>query len=492
MKILYVSSEVVPFAKTGGLADVAGSLMPALAEGGAEASVFMPFYAGARRAAKDVSRTGVTFSIRVGRETFDAEVLKSQLPGADVTVYFLDAPALYDREGLYVSDGIPYPDNASRFIFFSRAVPEFIISAGLDVDIVHSNDWQSALVPVYLKTLYADNPRTSGICSVLTIHNMSYQGLFWHFDMELTGLDWSLFHWKRLEYYGKVNLLKGGIVFADAVTAVSERYAREIQTEEFGCGLEGVLAERTEDLAGILNGVDYAEWNPETDSYISANYSAADIAPKARCKSDLQKRTGLPEKADTPLIGMVTRIVEQKGIDLVADAFVKIMDLGVQMVILGTGEPGYELQLRDLAERYPDQAAVFIAYDNKLAHWIEAGADFFLMPSRFEPCGLNQMFSMKYGTVPIVRFTGGLADTVVDATSANVKQRKATGFVFKQATPGALARCVGRAVEMYNGDRESFVKLQSAGMAQDFSWKNSARKYMELYNRIKRKRVQPV
>jgi starch synthase len=492
MKVMYVSSEVVPFAKTGGLADVAGSLAPELQERGADVSLFMPFYSAARRAVHDFEDTGARFQVTMGNDVVNGAVYETRLPETKVPVFLLDAPELYGREELYTSDGVPYPDNAMRFIFFSRAVLEFIIARGLNIDVIHVNDWQSALVPVYLKTLYADRAELSGMRSILTIHNLSYQGLFWHFDMDLTGLDWLLFHWKRLEFYGKINFLKGGIVYADAITTVSKRYAREIQTEEFGCGLEGVFSDRADDLTGILNGVDYTEWNPETDKFIAANYSAGDLGGKVICKADLQRRLGLAEDADIPLLGMVTRLVEQKGVDLVADIFPKLMAMGVQLVILGSGEENYELQLRELAEEYPKQAAAIIAYDNALAHQIEAGADFFLMPSRFEPCGLNQMYSLKYGTIPIVRNTGGLADTVVHATPANLGRGRANGFVFNKATPNALLGCIKNAVQMFRENRTAYDGLQAGGMKQDFSWSRSAESYMKLYRKTGRQEIEPV
>jgi len=449
----------------------------------------MPFYSAVRQAAYDIEDTGARFQVTLGHDVIDGAVYKTRLPETGVPVYLLDAPELYSRESLYTSDGVPYPDNAMRFIFFSRAVPEFILAADLDIDVIHVNDWQSALIPLYLKTLYADRDRLSDIRSILTIHNMSYQGVFWHFDMELTGLDWSLFHWKRLEFFGKINFLKGGIVYADAVTTVSRRYAGEIQTEEFGCGLDGVLSERADDIIGILNGVDYKEWNPETDKFIAANYSTGNLGGKAECKTDLQRRVGLAEGKDIPLLGMVSRLVEQKGIDLILDVFPKMMAMGVQLVVLGSGEENYELQLRELAEEYPKQAAAVIAYDNSLAHQIEAGADFFLLPSRFEPCGLNQMYSLKYGTIPIVRSTGGLADTIVHATPANMRKGRANGFAFNKATPGALLGCINNAVRMYKKDRAAYSELQARGMAQDFSWNRSAESYMKLYRKTKRKEV---
>ncbi|HHT9117540.1 MAG TPA: glycogen synthase, partial [Candidatus Hypogeohydataceae bacterium YC38] len=395
------------------------------------------------------------------------------LPGTRISTYFIENTSYYDREGLYQdpATGRDYQDNCERFSFFSRAVLETLQVLGIKPDIIHCNDWQSALVPTYLKTLYKDNNSFRGTASLFTIHNLSYQGLFPKEDMPLTGLDWSYFNWKQLEFYGKINLLKAGIVFSDIITTVSRKYAEEIQTAEFGVGLEGVLRERTVDLYGVLNGADYSVWNPEKDKLIPANYSLKNLKGKKACKKHLQRKLKLPE-SDAPIIGMIGRVASQKGLDLVMECWDELMKEDIEFVLLGTGEPNIEQALKSMATRYPGKVSINISFDNQLSHEIEAGIDMFLMPSRFEPCGLNQLYSMRYGTVPIVRRTGGLADTIDSSV----------GFSFQSYSSKEMLETIKKALELYRNPSR-WLELMKRGMLQDWSWERSAKEYSTLYQK---------
>jgi starch synthase len=483
MNILMAASEAVPYAKTGGLADVVGAVPKHLKRAGHDVRVLMPLYRPARARAKESLSPVATIKIDVGGQAVEGRLLETK--GADdVTFYFLECEKYYDRDQLYGTAQGDFPDNAERFIFFSRAVLEAIPALNVKVDLLHVHDWQTALVPVYLRTIYADRPNLRELATLLTIHNLAYQGVFWHWDMKLTGLDWSLFNPERLEFYGKINFLKGGIVYADAINTVSRTYAKEIQTIEFGAGLEGVLRNRNQDLFGILNGVDYDDWSPERDRLIPANFTPEDLSGKAACKEALQKEFGLNLEPQVPTMGIVTRLDDQKGLDILAAAMDEIMALDLQLVILGTGHEKYHRLLTELAEQYTGKLGVKLAFDNRIAHLIEAGADMFLMPSRYEPCGLNQMYSLRYGTVPIVRATGGLADTIQDALKNG---DAANGFTFQDYTAPALAGTVAKAVTVF-GDKRRWKKLVASGMAQDWSWSRSAREYEALYQRVVEKR----
>jgi starch synthase len=488
MNILYVSPEIVPFAKTGGLADVAGALPKHLAELGHEVALMMPLYRAVREGSQPLIDTGKSVSVPVDGQIVAGHLFQSHLPGSKVKVYLLDNPAYYDRDGLYVLPGTnrDYRDNCERFVFFARGVLEAAEVLGIQPDIIHANDWQAGLIPVYLKTLYAQNRAVSGARTLFTIHNLAYQGTFRQAEMELTGLDWSLFNWHQLEFYGKLNCLKGGLVFADVLSTVSRRYAEEIQSEEFGCGLEGVLMERSKDLFGVVNGVDYSEWNPANDPLIPAPYGPGDLSGKAACKAALLKKMGLPTEGDAPLVGIISRLAKQKGFDILQDAMDDLMALDLKMVVLGTGDEAYQEFLKAATLKYPRKLAVRLSFSNELAHQIEAGSDMFLMPSHYEPCGLNQLYSMKYGTVPVVRAAGGLADTVVDySRGANL----ATGFVFDDYTGDALLEVVRRAVAGY-ADRAAWSALVANGMAQDWSWGRSAAEYVALYEKARSKPFQ--
>lgn len=473
MKVLLVASECVPYAKTGGLADVAGALPAALRRLGFDVRIFMPRYRGIEvgSARPVVSSLPIPLQTR----TVHGKVYESRTPD-DVPIYFLDQPKYYDRPELYVENGRDYPDNAERFIFFARAAVEFIRKGGFVPDVVHGNDWFSGLVPVYLRALYSGDPTLARIATVFSVHNLAYQGIFWHYDMQLTGLSWSLFHYSKLEFYGKINFMKGGLVFADKVSTVSRQYAREIRTKEFGCGLESVLEQRAADLVGIVNGVDYAHWAPDHGKFLAAPYTAADPSGKAVCKRDLQALNNLPQ-SDVPVIGMISRLAEQKGFDLVEKILPDILTDGAQFVLLGSGEERWQKVFRDFARRYPLQVGVNLTFSDELAHKIEAGSDLFLMPSRFEPCGLNQLYSLRYGTPPVVRAVGGLVDTIREWDPAT---GEGTGFLFQDYTPESCLDAVRKALSAWK-DRASWRRLMQNGMTEDWSWDRSAREYATLY-----------
>ncbi|MEX2111810.1 MAG: glycogen synthase GlgA [Pirellulales bacterium] len=482
MKILLVASEAVPFAKTGGLADVAGTLPIELARLGHQVTLILPAYRNIRAAGVPIEPTGVSFDVAIGSKTVAGTYLKSQLADGLVTVYFVDQPQYYDRPGLYQENGEDYRDNCERFVFFSRAVLEAVRLLELDVDVIHANDWQTGLIPAYLKIEYRGVPGYEGIGTLFTIHNMAYQGMFWHWDMLLTGLDWKYFNWQQMEFFGNLNLLKTGLIFADRLNTVSPRYAEEIQSAPLGCGLEGVLQQRRDVLSGIVNGVDYSEWDPQTDPSLPANYGPDTFAKgKSACKAALQVELGLPAAPQTPLVAFIGRLTDQKGIDLLA-ATVRdwVQTHEAQWVLLGTGDPQYQEQFATLAERFPQRVAARLEFSNPLAHRIEAGSDIFVMPSRFEPCGLNQLYSLKYGAVPVVRATGGLVDTITDWNEATAADGTATGFAFSEYSALALAESLQRACQVY-ARPESWSRLVQTGMRHNWSWATSAGQYVDLY-----------
>ena len=489
MNVVLAASEAVPFAKTGGLADVAGALPRALQTLGVRCSLVMPGYARALTAARSLEDTGVRIAIPMLGRPIEGFVRKTKLPGSDVDVYLIDQPIFYGREGLYGARGTDYPDNCARFVYFSRAVVEVVRLLDLRPDVIHCNDWQTGLVPVYINEWYRRQvPAFARIGTLMTIHNMAYQGSFWHLDMPLTGLDWSLFNPNRLEAWGRLNFLKAGLVDADLLNTVSPTYAREICTPEFGCGLDGVLRERAADLYGIVNGIDPNVWSPSRDPLIACNYDASSVdRKKSNCKSLLQRRAGLPERPDVPLLAQIGRLDPQKGWDLIAGVADDLLTRDVQLVVLGTGNVEYQDLIGHLAARYPEKVRAFFEFSDPLAHQIEAGADIFLMPSRYEPCGLNQLYSLAYGTVPVVRATGGLADTVVDANEKTLAEGTATGFAFTEASPHALRGAIDRALRLY-ADPPAWLALVRNGMTQDWSWDRSAGEYLRLYEEIRRRR----
>jgi starch synthase len=437
MKVLVAASEVVGFAKTGGLADVAGSLPRALAGRGHDCRVILPLYRSARSGSQPLEQTPLILTLTLGTKSITGRVWRSRLPSSDVPVYLVEQPDYFERDdpregrGLYqftLPNGQKrdYPDNSERFIFFSRAVLEIVRRLDWTPEIIHANDWQTGLIPVYLREEYRRLPGLEKVRSLFTVHNIAYQGVFWHWDLLLTGLDWRLFNYRQLEFHGHLNLLKAGIVFADAVSTVSPTYARETRTPYFGCGLHGVLIERQNDLYGIVNGVDYRSWDPAVDPHLAANYDG--------------------------------QTFEQ-------------------------GKP-YHRALLELRRQHPTQIGVVIGFDEALAHQIEAGADLFLMPSLYEPSGLNQLYSMKYGTPPVVRFTGGLADTVVDCTPEALAAGTATGFTFLAIAADALADAVRRGINLYHGEASSWRRLLQTAMRQDWSWERVAGKYEKLYEKL--------
>jgi starch synthase len=493
MNILLVASEVSGFAKTGGLADVLASLPRALTERGHKCALIMPLYRQVRLGKQPLEPTNVSIRLPVGTKAIEGGFWRSMLPGTSIPIYFVEQKGYFERDNPSIGYGFyqytlpngqrrDYPDNCARFVFFCRAVLEAIRHLDFEPDIVQLNDWQTGLIPVYLREEYDHLLAFKRIRTVLTIHNLAYQGLFWHWDMQLTGLDWRLFNPEQLEFYGQLNFLKAGLVFADALTTVSPTYAREIQTPYFGCGLQGVLLQRQKDLTGIVNGVDYNEWNSQTDSHLAAPFSPDAIEPgKPRCKLALQRISNLPEAAQVPLLGVVARLVEQKGMDLVVAGADSFLRQGVQLVMLGEGSPTIQEKLLDLRKRYPRQVSINLGFDEGLAHQIEAGADMFLMPSLYEPSGLNQLYSLRYGTVPIVRATGGLADTVTDCTAATLTAGTATGFSFQAYTAAGLSETVIRALAMYHDQPGYWRQVMQNGMRQDWSWRRSAAEYEAVY-----------
>jgi len=483
MRILFVASEGLPFSKTGGLADVVEALPKSLVAQGHDVAVVLPRYRTTQ--IKNVVIKSLTVPMGTSLR-FPAIADGGRLAG--VQYFFVDDPQYFDRDQLYGVGGRDYPDSAERFAEFARASIELAKQLWLP-DVIHCHDWQSALVPVLLRTAYVADPQLSAIPVVFTIHNMGYHGLFPRDVLARIGLPDSLFRMDALEFFGHVNYLKGGLVFSDYLTTVSRKYAQEIQTTEYGHGLDGVVRTRADHLIGILNGVDYSVWNPEVDTLIAARYSAKDLSGKQVCKRDLLAQFQLPEEnLERPVIGIVSRFADQKGFDLVAQVADEIMQENLAIVALGSGEAKYERMFRELSERLPEKLAVKVAYDNTLAHKIEAGADMFLMPSRYEPCGLNQIYSLRYGTVPVVRATGGLDDTIEPFDPVN---GRGTGFKFSDYTGPSLLAALREALVAY-GDKAAWRRLQANGMAKDFSWNASALEYGRLYDVARKARIRTV
>jgi starch synthase len=463
-----VSSEAAPFAKTGGLADVVGALPAALRDYGDDVAVVIPRYGPIDLTA--ARRVYDRLPVHLGPAVFQTSIYQAP---AEFPVYLVDCPPLFDRKGFYGEAGLDYPDNSIRFAVFARAalgVARWLFKA----DILHCHDWQAGLVPAYLRSTFVGDPTFAGVKTLFTIHNLGYQGLFPTTALAAAALDPALFRPDGLEFYGRVSYIKGGISFADALSTVSPTYAEEIQTPEYGFGLDGALRARADVLTGILNGVDYREWSPDVDPLIPARYSADDLAGKRVCKAQLVREFGFGEEVlNRPLIGIVSRFTRQKGTDILAEVAGDIVAEGAYLVALGTGEPEYEAFFRRMAADYPGRVSVQVGFDNGLAHRIEAGADLFLMPSRYEPCGLNQMYSLRYGTVPVVRATGGLNDTIEEGT----------GFKFAEYSGQALLEAVRAAVRAYS-DADLWREMVRRGMGQDFSWKASAGAYSGLYRRL--------
>jgi starch synthase len=483
-----VASEAVPLAKTGGLGDVVGSLATELHRLGHDLKLALPVY---RDYGDAVKAVGETRKIRVPSPPGAAEVSVESgvLKESKVSLLGIRHDPFFARPGLYGDEGGDYPDNLARFALFCRATLEACLDLNWMPDVLHAHDWQAALAVVYLKTLYQSDQRWSSCRTLFTIHNMGYQGVFPSSVFPSTGLPWAEYSPDRLEFYGQVNLLKGGVVYADRLNTVSPTYAREIQTAEFGYGLEGALQARKERLFGVINGIDDHEWSPTADPHLAAHYSAKDLAGKSVCKAALQREVKLPAR-NVPLLGVISRLVMQKGIDLLLEILPELLTLDVQVILLGSGDPAYQARCLELEEHFPRKFAARIGFDEALAHRIEAGAEIFLMPSRYEPCGLNQLYSLSYGTVPVVRKTGGLADTVT-AYRPYGKKDTGTGFVFESAHPEVFFSTVLSALHAYRDEAE-WRRLMRRGMQQDFSWRRSAKQYVELYEGLRAMNVKPV
>jgi len=468
-----VASEAHPYAKTGGLAEVTAALADALARLGHQVTLVLPRYRGIDITGAQARTVNVPLGPFMQAVTFHR---REERPG--VVAVFVDIPDLFDREGLYGAGGVDYSDNAWRFAMFSRAALEYARIRGERPSIVHTHDWQTGLVSVFQKMLFASDPIVGGVPVVFTIHNLAFQGLVPSAILPSLGLGWEVMHVDALEYWGNVNYLKGGINFSERITTVSPNYAKEILTPEVGMGLDGALRRRAADVIGILNGIDVNRWDPSHDDLVGVPFSAEDLSAKAQAKKVLLNTVGLGPGAPGPVIGLISRLTDQKGFDLIAASAERLMSFDATWVMLGSGERHYEELWRSLAARYPHRVSATIGFDERLAHRIEAGSDIFLMPSRFEPCGLNQMYSLRYGTVPIVRATGGLADTVRDASEPD-----GNGIRFTDYTPAALVEAVRHALDLFRNPKQ-WKKLQQAGMRQDFSWDASAREYVKVYEGV--------
>ncbi|MCF7790595.1 MAG: glycogen synthase GlgA [Victivallales bacterium] len=484
MNIVWITSEAYPYAKTGGLADVASALPKAQSKKGHKVSVIMPYFP---QVMKELTqKTEVVqgpLSVPFGFTEEKAALRKHEI-NDNLTFYFIEYNVFYDRPSLYDYNGVAFGDNAARFIFFSRAAMQTILALDINPDIIHTNDWMSALCNVYLKTpLYWNYKNFQGCRSVLTIHNIGYQGIFDKSNLFLTGLGWEYFNQSCLEYHDQLNFLKAGILTADMVNTVSPTYATEILSPEYGFTLDPPLhhVEYRQKLRGILNGIDTDDWNPQKDKLIPANFSPEDKSGKKKCKEALQREFSLQTKPDIPLIGLVSRLATQKGIDVLTSALERIFfeEQNIQVAILGTGDPELEGRLSYLNGQFPDNFSVFLGYNNKLAHLIEAGSDFFIMPSRYEPCGLNQMYSMRYGTIPIVRATGGLDDTVINYNPDKIDE--STGFKFYELNVDAVVNTIRWAVYTYHNEKEDFKQMIHNGMTADFSWEKTASEYEQMY-----------
>jgi starch synthase len=483
MRILFAASEALPYAKTGGLADVIEALPRALVKLGHEVAVFLPRYRGVKTSSVVLPSMTIPQGTRLRFPTIASGGIHR-----GVRYFFLDDPFYFDREGIYGDRKHEFPDNAERFTEFSRAAIELAKQVWLP-DVIHCHDWQTGLLPVLLRTSYGDDPVVRDVPVVFTIHNMGYHGVFPKEALESAGIPPGVFHPAGIEFFGNLNFLKGGLIYSDYLTTVSRKYAQEIQTPEFGFGLEGVVKTRAARLLGILNGVDYSAWSPDRDSFIPAKYSAKNLAGKALCKAALIEEFNLlKDNANRPVLGMVSRFADQKGFDLIAQIARELLQEDLLIAVLGTGERRYEEMFRALASDFPGRVGAVIAYDNRLAHLIEAGSDIFLMPSRYEPCGLNQIYSLRYGTVPVVRATGGLDDTI---DQFDLEHGMGTGFKFTEYSSGALLHAIRQALHHYS-DEGVWKRIQLNGMAKDFSWNTSAAEYAKLYEAAHAARNQTV
>ncbi len=484
MQVVFVASEMVPFATTGGLGDVLGSLPEEIAKFGHKVSVFLPKYKKISQKGFTLEPIGKEIHVPIGSEVETANIFSCRL--GELKVFFVGHADYFERDELYGTPMGDYPDNDRRFTFFQRAVLEALKQLKIKPDIIHCHDWQTGLIPVYLKTLYQGDPFFKKTRTLFTIHNLAYQGNFPPDSVPLTGLSWDEFRLERLEFYGKISFLKGGLVYADVLTTVSQRYAQEIQTQGFGCGLEAVLSKRRGDLTGIVNGINPSEWDSEKDKEIEANFGARELEGKTACKRALQKENHLSVDPKVPVFGFVGRLADQKGLDILAPVVEEMAKANWQLILLGTGEEEYHKMLRILQKRHPQHLGLNITFDAKIAKRIYSGADIFLAPSRYEPCGLGPMFSLRFGTIPIVRETGGFVDTVREF---NPRTGQGNGFIFSGYQSEDLLATMHRAVGVYQ-NQKVWTKLMRNGMECDFSWESSARRYAALYERAERKSIQ--
>ncbi len=484
LRVLFVTPEAVPFAKTGGLADVAGALPKFLQGLGCDVKVVMPYYRMVKESGLPLQYLGQEIEVPIGDEMLKADIYQGQLD-VGISVYFIGRDEFFDREYLYSTPKGDYFDNAERFIFFSKAVLIFCQLMAFSPAIIHHHEWQTGLIPAYLRSIYQNNPLFSRTAVVFTIHNIAYQGVFKKEKFGLTGLPIEMYNPEGIEFWERINFMKTGIVYADVINTVSQKYSEEIQTSEYGYGLEGILRKRKEDLYGILNGVDYQDWDPSHDAYLIARYNFQDLSGKRECKKDLLKAFNLPPSLENfPLLGMISRLADQKGFDLLAEILDELFTLDIGFVLLGTGEQKYHDLFTEVARKYPQKAGIRIAYDDRLAHKIEAGADFFLMPSKYEPCGLNQIYSLKYGTIPIVRATGGLDDTIVNYDPIT---GKGNGFKFVRYDAKEFLNQIRVAIGFYSKP-EQWKQLLRNAMEADFSWQRSANLYFQLYRKALEKK----
>lgn len=486
MKVALISAEAYPFSKTGGLGDVVGALFKELIKVGIDVKLFLPYY----RITKDnfydkIENAGILYGVQIGKEqkfgavcslkaTVDSEGNMTLEPDKRGNIFFIEHNDFFDRDQLYGTNYGEYLDNAERFIFFSRAFLEVCKVLDFKFNVIHCHDWHTALIPLYLKTLYKECLCFENSKTILTIHNLGYQGVFPREKLELTGFGWEMFHIDCLEFYGMVNFLKSGIFNADVITTVSPTYAKEILTPEYGFGLDGVLRKRQDRLIGILNGIDYRIWDPEKDPYITQNYGIDTIDEKIKNKEVLIKMTELDCNIDTPLIAFVGRMAFQKGVDILIDSLPNLIDKGIRFIFEGTGEVFYENKVKEIQKNFPAKVYSFIVFDEILAHKIYAAADGIILPSKYEPCGLSQLIAMRYGTIPICRKTGGFADTVEDGV---------TGFLFENFDPSSLISSVDKFLEIYT-DKEKFKKMIIASMKKDFSWSSMCKEYIKLYEKV--------
>ncbi|HKN19242.1 MAG TPA: glycogen/starch synthase [Dissulfurispiraceae bacterium] len=472
MRIAVVTSEAIPFSKTGGLADVAGTLFKEYLAMKHEARLFVPFY---KRTAEQfsglISDSRIEIDIPMGHAARSCKIFTGIMRDQAPNIYFIGNEDFFFRDELYGTSAGDYPDNDQRFVFFSKSVLEICKKLDLQIDIMHCNDWQTGLIPLYMKTLYRQVPIFKKTASVFTIHNLGYQGLFPPHTLEVTGLGASMFNPEGIEFFGKVNFLKAGIIGADRITTVSKTYAEEIRSHEYGFGLEGLLTKRSSVISGILNGIDYTEWDPLNDAFLADNYDRSDLSGKQACKKQLINKTSLKRTGPGPLICFIGRLSSQKGIDLLADAIPYILGQGANMVVIGKGDGSYQAMLQAVSRRFSDSFFFCREFDESLAHLAYAGSDVFLMPSRYEPCGLGQMIAMRYGTLPVARKTGGLSDTIEDGK---------TGFLFGEYSLTAFINAVRRAVKAFD-DKKAWRKMISNAMEKDFSWGKSAQAYIEIY-----------